>query len=105
MALANVYIRSGKYDDAIGEFQKILGAIDKDSKQRGDILMRVGEVYRRKGDYGLAISNLKMARDILPQNTVLLATLALSLDHTGNWSEAKQFYEASRNSIPTMPSR
>ena len=25
----------------------------------------------------------------------MLSTLALSLDHTGNWTEAKQFYEAS----------
>ena len=70
MALANVYIRSGKYDDAIDEFQKILSAVDKNSKQRGDILMRMGEVYRRKGDYASAIANLKMARDLLPQNTV-----------------------------------
>jgi tetratricopeptide (TPR) repeat protein len=95
MALANIYVRAGKYDDAVGEFQKILNTLDKDSKQRGNILMRLGEVYRRKGDYGSAINNLKLAREILPQNTLILSTLALSLDHTGNWSEAKQFYEAS----------
>ena len=95
MSLANIYVRSGKYDDAIGEFQKILNALDKSAKQRGDILMRLGEVYRRKGDYASAINHFKMARDVLPQNTLILSSLALSLDHTGNWSEAKQFYEAS----------
>ena len=40
----------GKYDEALQAFNQTLNSLDKNSKQRGDIFLRIGETYRRKGD-------------------------------------------------------
>jgi TolA-binding protein len=65
--LGNTAVRSGRYDEAIGEYQKVLGTLDKESKKRGDILVRIGETQRRKGDYSAAVATLQQARAILPR--------------------------------------
>jgi tetratricopeptide (TPR) repeat protein len=100
MAAGNTAARAGKYDLAIGEFQKVLDGLDKNSKQRGEIYLRVGEVYRRKGDDGGAIAALQKAREILPENDTILTSLAMALDHAGRWQEAKQLYEATLRLAP-----
>ena len=56
--------------------------------------MRIGETYRRKGDAGAAIQSLQKARETLPDNIVVLSTLALVLDSAQRKPEAKQAYEA-----------
>src|SRR5205085_2944881 len=68
-------------------------AVDKKSRGAGDLYLRMGETCRRKGDFSGAITNLQKAREILPDNTVALATLALTLDSAGRKTEAKQAYE------------
>ena len=93
LSLANVAVRSGKYDFAIQTYQRILGLTDK-SVKAGEIYLRIGEVYRRKGDANGAIQALQKARETLPDNPQLLATLGLVLDGAGRKPEAKQFYEA-----------
>lgn len=92
--LGNTGVRAGRYDEAIAEYNKVLASLDKDSKQRGDILVRIGEVQRRKGDYAGAVATLQQARAILPDNSVALSALALTFDQAGRYSEAKQVYEA-----------
>jgi tetratricopeptide (TPR) repeat protein len=94
LAIGNIAVRSGKYDEALGSFNQILSALDQNSKQRGDIFLRLGETYRRKGDDAGAVAVLQKAREVLPDNITVLSTLALTLDHAGRWSEAKQMYEA-----------
>lgn len=94
LAIGNIAVRSGKYDEALGSFNQILNALDKNSRQRGDIFLRIGETYRRKGDDAGAVAVLQKAREVLPDNITVLSTLALTLDHAGRWSEAKQMYEA-----------
>jgi tetratricopeptide (TPR) repeat protein len=94
LAIGNIAVRAGKYDDAIGEFNRVLNALDKTSRQRGDLYLRLGETYRRKGDDGGAVSVLQKAREILPDNIMIISTLALTLDHAGRWNEARQMYEA-----------
>jgi tetratricopeptide (TPR) repeat protein len=94
LAIGNIAVRSGKYDEALGSFNQILNALDKNSKQRGDIFLRLGETYRRKGDDAGAVAILQKAREVLPDNITVISTLALTLDHAGRWSEAKQMYEA-----------
>jgi tetratricopeptide (TPR) repeat protein len=95
LAMGNIAVRAGKYDDAIGEFNGVLNALDKNSKQRGDLYLRLGETYRRKGDDAGAVNVLQKAREILPDNIMIISTLALTLDHAGRWNEARQMYEAS----------
>jgi tetratricopeptide (TPR) repeat protein len=94
LAIGNTAVRAGKYDLAIGEFQKVLDSLDKGSRSRGDLYLRIGETYRRKGDLGNSILNLQKARETLPENVVVLSTLALVLDSAGRRSEARQVYEA-----------
>ncbi|HEV2445091.1 MAG TPA: tetratricopeptide repeat protein, partial [Candidatus Sulfopaludibacter sp.] len=92
--LGNTAVRAGKYDQAIGYFQKVLDSLDKNARQRGDLYLRIGETYRRKGDLGNAIIALQKAREVEPNNVVVLSTLALVLDGSNRWSEASQVYDA-----------
>jgi len=94
LALGNTEVRAGRYDLAIGYFQRVLAGLDKTTKVRGDIYMRIGETYRRKGDLQNSITALEDARKFLPDNSVILSTLALVLDSAGKWPEAKQVYNA-----------
>jgi tetratricopeptide (TPR) repeat protein len=94
MQLGNTAVRAGKYDEAIGYFQKVLDSMDKNAKPRGDLLMRIGETYRRKGDLQSAVAYLQKAREVLPENAVIMSTLALVLDAAGKWTEAQSVYQA-----------
>ena len=94
LALGNTEVRAGRYDLAISYFQRVLAGLDKTTKARGDIYMRIGETYRRKGDLQDSINALEDARKFLPDNVIILSTLALVLDSAGKWPEAKQVYTA-----------
>jgi tetratricopeptide (TPR) repeat protein len=94
LALGNTAVRAGKYDLAVTTFQKVLEATEKGSKAQGDIYLRLGETYRRKADLGNAIQALQKARESLPDNIIVLSTLALVLDAASRKTEAKQVYEA-----------
>jgi tetratricopeptide (TPR) repeat protein len=100
LALGNTEVRAGRYDLAIGYFQRVLNGLDKTTKARGDIYMRIGETYRRKGDLQDSISALEDARKFLPDNIVILSTLGLVLDSAGKWPEARQVYSATLKMDP-----
>jgi tetratricopeptide (TPR) repeat protein len=100
LALGNTEVRAGRYDLAISYFQRVLNGLDKTTKARGDIYMRIGETYRRKGDLQDSISALEDARKFLPDNIVILSTLGLVLDSAGKWPEAKQVYSATLKMDP-----
>ena len=93
LAMGNTAIRAGKYDDAISYFEKVAASLGKGSQAQGDIYLRIGETYRRKGDLSNSIAALQKARQILPDNGVVLSHLGLVLDSAGRWSEARQVYE------------
>jgi tetratricopeptide (TPR) repeat protein len=93
LALGNTAVRAGKYDLAIAEFQKVLNATDRSSKASGDLYLRLGETYRRKGDLNNSIAALQNARTSMPDSTVVISTLALALDSAGRKQEAKAAYE------------
>jgi tetratricopeptide (TPR) repeat protein len=93
LAMANTAVRSGKYDFAVATYNRILAQMDKSFKP-GDIYARIGEAYRRKGDANAAIQALQKARETLPDNALVLATLGLVLDGASRKPEARKFYEA-----------
>jgi tetratricopeptide (TPR) repeat protein len=93
VALGNTAVRAGKFDLAIQTFNKVLGQVDKGSRQ-GDLYLRIGETYRRKGDANSAVQALQKARETLPDNIVVLSTLALVFDTAARKPEARQVYEA-----------
>jgi tetratricopeptide (TPR) repeat protein len=92
-ALGNTAVRTGKYDLALAEFQRVVDGLDKNSKAAGDLYLRIGETCRRKGDLNGAITALQKARQLLPDNTLAIATLALTLDSAGRKQEARLAYE------------
>ena len=94
-ALGNTAARTGKPDLAIAYFQKVLNGLDKNAKQGSGIYMKIGEVYRGKGDLTNAIAAMQKARDLAPENPAILTALATALDSAGHWNEARQAYESS----------
>jgi tetratricopeptide (TPR) repeat protein len=100
LAFGNIAVRTGKYDLALEEFNRVLNALDKNSKRRGDIYLRIGETCRRKGDDAGAVASLQKARELLPDNTMVMSELGLTLDHAGRWNEGRQIYEATLRPDP-----
>jgi tetratricopeptide (TPR) repeat protein len=94
LAIGNVAVRASRWDLAISEFQKVLATADKGAKLQGEMYLRIGETYRRKGDLVSAIGALQNARQTLKEDGRVLSTLALTLDGAGRWNEAKPVYEA-----------
>jgi len=92
-ALGQTAARAGKYDLAIAEYKLVAAAEDKNSKSVSEIYWRIGEVCRRKGDLNNAIAWLQKARTLTPENTIILSTLALSLDSAGQKQQARMAYE------------
>jgi tetratricopeptide (TPR) repeat protein len=93
VALADTAARTGRYDMAIQYYQRVVDGMDKDGKQRADILLRMGEAYRRKGDLQNAITSLEKAREVRPDSIMVLSNLALVLDQASRWPEARKVYE------------
>jgi tetratricopeptide (TPR) repeat protein len=92
LALANIAVRSGKYDLAAAEYQKALPAAE--GSAAGDIYLRLAETLRRKGDVDSSLAAAAKARELMPRNPVAAATLAMMLDGAGRKKEALQAYEA-----------
>jgi tetratricopeptide (TPR) repeat protein/Zn-dependent protease with chaperone function len=93
MALGNMAVRTARYDLAIAEFQQALDATDKNSPAAGDLYLRLGETWRRKGDFKSAAAALEKARALRPQSVMAVNTLALTLDAGGRMAEARSAYE------------
>jgi tetratricopeptide (TPR) repeat protein len=93
IALGNTAVRAGKYDLAITEFQKVAESSEKGSKGAGDAYLRMGETFRRRGDLNNAIVVMQKARETMPDNPLVISTLALILDSAGRKQEARIAYE------------
>ena len=89
VALANLYVRSERYDDAIKIFQ---GVLQKDPKA-ADILYRLAETYRRRGDLNQAVETFRKASQAAPNDPGPLLQLGLLMDGTGRREQAKPIYE------------
>jgi tetratricopeptide (TPR) repeat protein len=94
LAEGNAAVGAGRYELAIASFQKVLENLDPDSREAGDLHLRMGETYRRKGDAEAAIASLIRASELLPDQPAVVGTLALVLDSCGRKAEAEQAYRA-----------
>jgi len=90
--IANMALRTGKYDLALAEFQFVLDHIDRNSKDAAELYLRMGEAYRLKGDLEFAIKILQQAQAIQPSNVVILNSLAFTLESTGQRQLAADQY-------------
>jgi Flp pilus assembly protein TadD len=100
IADANAAVQAGQFDTAIAKFQGALDSLEADSPAAGDLYLRLGETYRRKGDMEAAIRTLARANDLVPGNATIVGTLALALDSNGNRTEARRAYRATLDLDP-----
>jgi tetratricopeptide (TPR) repeat protein len=88
--LANLYVRSERYDEAIQRYKAVVA---KDPKA-ADILFKLAETYRRKGDLNEAIDTFKKASQAAPNDATPLLQLGLLMDGTGRREQSKPIYES-----------
>ena len=93
LALGDVELRAGSYDAAISEYQKVLGNFPS-GPGRGSLYVKIGEAHRLKGDLAGAISAFQEARKTRPDDVSVLTLLAIALNTSERWGEARQVYEA-----------
>ena len=86
--------REGKFQDAEGYFTRVLNGLDKKSKTRADLYLQIGDCYRLSGDRDSAIANFQKAREILPENEIVLSDIGKVMDIAGRRKEAREAYEA-----------
>jgi tetratricopeptide (TPR) repeat protein len=94
LALGNLYVRAGKLDMGIAEFNGLLDKADRKSPTAADLYVRLGETHMLAQNLPAAIDDLKKAHDILPTNSMILNTLATLLTNAGQKNEAKAAYES-----------
>jgi len=81
----------------------VLSQMDKGSKAQGDLYLRIGETYRRKGDLNVAIDTFRKASQAAPNDTASLLQLGLLMDGTGKREQAKPIYEQILKIQPDHP--
>jgi len=89
LALGNLYVRAERYGDAIRQFQSLL---DQDAMSP-DLLFRLGEAERRKGDLNGSADVFRRCAQAAPNSTVCPLELGLLLEATGRRDQAKPIYE------------
>ena len=87
--LANLYVRDLKFDSAVQIYSDLLKA----NPNSPDLLLRLGETQRRKGDVNTSIETFKKASIAAPGNAKALLELGVLLDGTGRRDQAKPVYE------------
>jgi len=93
LAIGNLYVRAGKLDLGMAEFNGLLDKADRKSPTAADLYVRLGETQLIAQNLSGAIESLKKAHDILPNNSLILNTLAALLSNAGQRNEAKAAYE------------
>jgi predicted Zn-dependent protease len=87
--LANLDVEAEKFEDALGIYQGLLAKEPKSA----DLLFRIAETERRKGDLNAAIDNFRRCSQEAPNNTLCLEMLGLLMEATGKRELAKPVYE------------
>lgn len=94
MELGNAAAAAGDLDLAFASFQIVLDHLEPESRGAGDLHLRIGEIWRRKGDLAAAVQSLTRASQLLPDQPVVIGTLALVLDASGRKADAVRAYRA-----------
>ena len=76
--------------------------LDKDPKN-ADLLYRIAEVYRRKGDLNMAIEKFRLSSQNAPNQVKPLVQLALLMDGTGRSDQSPPIYEQILKIQPDNP--
>jgi len=99
LALANLYVRSTHYEEAVQIYQTLLAK----EPTSADLLLKLGETERRKGDLNLAIDSFRRCSQVALSDTTCLLQLGLLMDGTGKREQAKPIYEQILKIQPDHP--
>jgi tetratricopeptide (TPR) repeat protein len=89
LVLANLQVRDKQYDPAIQNFQILL---NKQSAS-ADLLYRLGETYRLKGDLNSALDAFRRSSQAAPSDTAALLQMGMLMDGAGHPDQAQPVYE------------
>ncbi len=89
IALGNLNVRGEHYDEAIKSYTSVLAKEPK----AADVLFKLAETYRRKGDLNQAIDTFRKASQAAPNDAGPLLQLGLLMDGTGRRDQSKPIYE------------
>uniref|UniRef100_Q01V79 Peptidase M56, BlaR1 n=1 Tax=Solibacter usitatus (strain Ellin6076) TaxID=234267 RepID=Q01V79_SOLUE len=89
-SLGTAAVRAGKFDLAIYAYQKLLDRTREPSELRGELYLKLGDAYVRKGDSAAALDAMQKARELAPGNRLVLGPLLTLLDGAGRHAEANQ---------------
>jgi tetratricopeptide (TPR) repeat protein len=103
LATGDVAVLAGQQDAALTEFQNALGLLDVVSRETAGVYLRIGEVYRNKGDLKASIAALQRASELAPDDGTILTSLAMSLDTSGDKKNALADYRAALAMKPDNP--
>ncbi|MDQ6676832.1 MAG: tetratricopeptide repeat protein, partial [Acidobacteriota bacterium] len=101
--LADLEVSAGQFERAVNDYRALLENSSDTQRQQGEIYARMGETYARMKDIPKSIEALKKAKDLLPDNTSVMNSLAMILDNAGNHVEARKIYEQSISKDPNNP--
>jgi tetratricopeptide (TPR) repeat protein len=68
--------------------------LNKKTNAQANLYVQIGATYRLLGDRDQAIENYQKAREIMPENEVVLSALGLVYSEAGRIKESRQAYEA-----------
>jgi tetratricopeptide (TPR) repeat protein len=89
LMLGNVLARAERYDEAIRVFDEL----SKHEPKSADLALKLGEVYRFKGDVNAALDHYRRAMSLAPNSAGPVMRVALLLESLGRRDEAKPMYE------------
>lgn len=90
LVLANLQIRDKQFDQAVQNFQILLNK----QPASADLLFRLGETYRLKGDVNSAVDAFRRSSKAAPNDTAALLQLGMMIDGTpGHPDQAQPIYE------------
>jgi len=97
--LANLDLRSERYDDAIAIYKSVL---EKEPRSV-QILLWLGQAQEFKGDTNGAIDSFRRCSQQAPNDTNCLILLSLAMEATGKREQAKPIYEQILKIHPDEP--
>lgn len=100
VAIGDVAMQDAKYELALEEFLGVLNHVNRYSKTAGDLYFRIGKAYFHKGELDFSIIFLRQAKELLPKNSVVLASLAAALSGAGQSEEAVMEYRSALDADP-----
>jgi tetratricopeptide (TPR) repeat protein len=89
VALGNLNVRAEHYEEAIKQYNAVLAKNPK----AADVLFKLAETYRRKGDLNQAIDSFRKSSQAAPNDAGPLLQLGLLMDGTGRRDQSKPIYE------------